>query len=544
VQSDSQVGRSDEHRVLKFHSGFRVTAVKPVTARCRARVSMIATASRAYLPAHPALGMEEDNRVPMAPRKTVAVATENLVRLGVERLATILLELANEQPAIKRRLRVELAGEAGGDIVAAEMNKRITALRSARSFIDWQKRPDFVRDLDLTRTTIAEKIAQTRPDLALDLMWRFMALAAPVMNRVDDSSGTVGGVFRAACEDLGALAAKARPDPHALAEQVFAVVMKNDYGEFDRLIPAVFPALGKAGITALKARLRTAMPARTTSDRYDGRAAAVRRALQDLADGERDVDAYMALVPKEDRKRPAEAAGIGRRLLDAGRADEAVAILEAAPPKKRTGRSDLDDLMGFGWDGPDADWESVYLDALDATGHAEDAQRLRWAAFEERLSVDRLRAYLKALPDFDDVLAEDRAMEHALGFRDFSTALDFFHTWPAHRQAAHLVLDRHGEINGNLYYLIDQVARWLEGTHPLAATLLRRAMVEDTLDGAKSKRDRHAARHLAECQSLASLISDYGQFETHDAFVARLRVRHSRKSGFWPLVADPAGRRR
>jgi hypothetical protein len=256
------------------------------------------------------------------------------------------------------------------------------------------------------------------------------------------------------------------------------------------------------------------------------------------------VDAYMALVPKEDRKRPAEAAGIGRRLLDAGRADEAVAILEAAPPKKRTGRSDLDDLMGFGWDGPDADWESVYLDALDATGHAEDAQRLRWATFEERLSVDRLRAYLKALPDFDDVLAEERAMQHALGFRDFSTALHFFHTWPAHRQAAQLVLERHAEINGNLYYLLDPVARWLEGSHPLAATLLRRALIEDTLDGAKSKRYRHAARHLAECQSLASLINDYGHFETHDGFVARLRTRHSRKSGFWPLVGDPAGRRR
>jgi hypothetical protein len=256
----------------------------------------------------------------MALKKTVAVATENLVGLGVERLAAILLELASEQPAIKRRLRVELAGEAGGEIVAAEMTKRITALRSARSFIDWQKRPDFLRDLDLTRTTIAEKIAQTRPDL----MWRFMGLAAPVLNRVDDSSGAVGGVFRVACEDLGVLAAKARPDPNALAEQVFSAVVKNDYGEFDNLIPATFPAFGKAGAAALKARLTAAMSARTTSDRYDSRGATVRRALQDLADGERDVDGYIALVPVEDRNRPAVAAGIGRRLLDAGRADDAV----------------------------------------------------------------------------------------------------------------------------------------------------------------------------------------------------------------------------
>ena len=64
-------------------------------------------------------------------------------------------------------------------------------------------RADFVRDLDLTRTTIAGRVGQSRPDLALDLMWRFMALAEPVINRVDDSNGTVGAVFRVACDDLG-----------------------------------------------------------------------------------------------------------------------------------------------------------------------------------------------------------------------------------------------------------------------------------------------------------------------------------------------------
>ena len=91
----------------------------------------------------------------MAAKKTVVVAADNLVRLGAERLAGVLLELASEQPTVKRRLRFEQAGEAGGEMIAAEMNKRITPLRSARSFVDWQKRADFARDLDLTRATIA-----------------------------------------------------------------------------------------------------------------------------------------------------------------------------------------------------------------------------------------------------------------------------------------------------------------------------------------------------------------------------------------------------
>ena len=474
----------------------------------------------------------------MAAKKTIAITTENLVRLGAERLTTILLELASEQPAVKRHLRLELAGDAGGERIAAEMNKRIAALRSARSFVDWQKRPDFVRDLTLTRTTIADRLGQTRADLALDLMWRFMALAEPVMNRVDDSGGTVGAVFRAACQNLGALVAKAKPDPVALAEQVFTAVTKNSFGEFDGIIPAIFAALGKPGVAALKVRLIAAMPERPAAKHYDNGTANVRLALQSLADAEGDVDAYIALVPGAHRLRPVVATEIGRRLLNAGRAKEAVATLEAATPPKRTGRSDLEDLEGSGWEGPDAEWESVYLDALDATGQAKHAQRLRWAAFEERLSVQRLRAYLKALPDFDDVLAEERAMEYAPRFPDFATALHFFHQWPAHRQAAKLVIDRQAEIDGNLYWLLGPVARWLESAQPLAATLLLRALIEDTLEGAKSTRYRHAARHLAGCRSLASIISDYGRFEPHAAFVARLCARHSRKSGFWALVDD------
>jgi hypothetical protein len=115
----------------------------------------------------------------------------------------------------------------------------------------------------------------------------------------------------------------------------------------------------------------------------------------------------------------ASCAEIGRRLLAAGRAKDAVAALEGATPKKRTTRSDLDDddLYGAGWHDPDAEWESVYIDALVATGEIEHAQQLRWAAFKDRLSVERLRSYLNALPDFDDVLAEERAMDHALRFR-------------------------------------------------------------------------------------------------------------------------------
>ena len=246
-------------------------------------------------------------------------------------------------------------------------------------------------------------------------------------------------------------------------------------------------------------------------------------------------------MPVAERSRPHTGAEIGRRLLAADRAAEALAALEAARPKQRPTPARDDEDLYLAGHGDRSAWEEAYIEALDAMGQQEQAQRLRWAAFEERLSSTHLRAYLKRLPDFDDVEAEDRAKQHALGFRSFSAALHFFQEWPDQAHAARLVLTRTPEIDGNLYFMLDPAARLIEGKHPLAATLLRRAMIEDTLDGAKSTRYKHAARHLLECASLAPGIQDFGAFETHDAFVGRMRAKHGRKSGFWGQMGEVSG---
>jgi hypothetical protein len=472
-----------------------------------------------------------------------AVTVENLAALGSDRLVGILMALAKDDADIRRRLRLELAGQAGSEDIAAEIAKRLISIRNARSLVDWRKSRGFVKDLDLQRAMIVDRVASSRPDLALDLMWRFMSLADSVFNRVDDSNGTVGDVFRSACNDLATLASKAKPDPETLAERVFAAITDNGYGVFDDLVEIVFPALGETGVARLKSKLDAALAdCPNKAARHDRRADSLRRALQDLASAEGNVDGYIALVPAEVRKQPAIAARIGRELLNAGRAAEALVALENGAPKKH-GSYLNDDLYHPGYEGPWIEWEDTYLDALDATGQTERAQLIRWDAFEERLSVRRLRAYLKALPDFEDIAAEERAATHALGFKSFSSALYFFVEWPDLAHAAQLVLERRAEIDGNAYYLLDPAARLLEGKHPLAATLLRRAMIDDTLDGAKSTRYKHAARHLMECQSLASAIQDYGLFETHQAFVAHLRAKHGRKTGFWSQFAEIAGAR-
>jgi len=128
-------------------------------------------------------------------------------------------------------------------------------------------------------------------------------------------------------------------------------------------------------------------------------------------------------------------------------------------------------------------------------------------------------------------------MAHALAFPSAHQALAFLVTWPSPDKAAALVLQRAGEINGDHYEILTPAADALGHKHPLAAMLLLRAMIDFSLKEGRVKRYRHAARHLAECASLAIAIESFGALETHDAYVVRLRNEHGRKSSFWSLVS-------
>ena len=167
---------------------------------------------------------------------------------------------------------------------------------------------------------------------------------------------------------------------------------------------------------------------------------------------------------------------------------------------------------------------------------AEEAQAFRWGCFQRFFDASHLRDYLKRLPDFEDVEAEERALRFVRASRNFHDALWFLVHWPDLERAADLVVTRAGELDGDLYEFLVPAAEALEAKHPLAATLIRRALIDFTLTAARSSRYRHAARHLLECQGLAGQIEDFGAFETHDAYRARLKAEHGRKASFWSLL--------
>ena len=477
----------------------------------------------------------------MASSKTLNAT--NLEALGAAQLAELLIEISKGNAAAQRRLRLALAGNAGAVEAGRAIFKRLASISRAKTWLDWQKIKPFVADLEAQRRAILELIAPSDPREAFELLWRLVACADSVFARSDDGSGRLSAAFHAAARDLGPLAQRAGIHVEELAGRAFRALAADGYGIWDELIPILAPQLGPSGLTNVRELMlewqaeptaplpaherrvigwSSSGPIHADEIQSHHRRHTVTFVLQQIADALGDVDGYIEQIDKRARRMPAVAATIARRLLNAGRPQEAWAALEAVEAKLR--------------DQAPMEWDQARVDVLEALGRDDEAQGFRWQRVLATLNVAHLRAYLRKLADFDDVEAEQRALTHALAFGDVHQALAFLVAWPDLERASELVLGRAQALNGDHYELLSPAAEALDSRYPLAATILRRAMIEFTLRMGRSSRYKHAARQLADCGEAAGRVADFGRVTDHSAFERALRAAHGRKAGFWHEV--------
>ena len=472
-----------------------------------------------------------------------ALNKKNLTALGADVLAELLMDAVKGDAARQRRVRMALSSEQSSKEAAADIRKRLVQIRRAKSWISARAQRSLAKELTGLIELTATRIAPENADLSFDLLWSLLQLAPDLYARTDDRNGTIGTVMNDAMDAIETLAPRLDRDPASLADQVFDAFQDNGYSEFDRAIPALSKALGHAGLNTLKTRAKAAMDEPVTLDdteyvgvfvnakrRFemarDSRDRTLRMILSDIADVEGDVDAWLSQYNALQLTYHTIAPDAARRLLSAGRAQEALRIMEACIA--------ADNSEDRSFDAPEVD--SAYFACLEALDMEYDLRRAMWTRFETRLCAETLRRYLSRLPDFEDEEALLEAHAHVRSHPNLFQGLIFCLNWPDPVLAADIVLTRHDELDGNVYEILTPIGGLLEAEHPLAATMVWRSMIIYALKNNRAKRYRHAARNLASCAQANMEITDYDAFQSHEDFVTDLRHRHPRKHAFWDKV--------
>lgn len=360
-----------------------------------------------------------------SPARPKALSAESLAALGADRLADILLGVADTRADLKRRLRMEVAAGQGPEYLVPQIDKRLGALLSSRGKVTWRQKPAVLRDLDALRELIADRLAPFDHGAATERLWSFLATWASVAQRFTQREDSLVAIYARAAADLGRLLF--RQDPHLAANALIDAVAARPRDWSDWL-PETLAGAGQP-MAEVALTLALARP-----ERLPGWQTAIRR----LADAAGDVEAYRNTYTQDALATPQVAVEIARRYLASDQPDAAGLVLRAAAPKPgRNGRLPA----------PDFDWETTWIEYLERTGDGETAQAVRWASFERTLDVERAKAFVRRLDGFDDVEAESRAFAYAAGHRDLASGLRFLMEWPALPEASRMIADRAQDID-------------------------------------------------------------------------------------------------
>ena len=433
-------------------------------------------------------------------RKTLSKA--NLVHLGAERLAGILMDAAAADPMLKRSLRLEIAAELGAEDLAEALGKRMDELASSKARISWRKRAELLRELSRLRRLIVDRLAEANKTLAFARLVAWVDLLDPLQDRTKDPRGELPALFAEGTDDVARLAGVLGPEA---AVPVLLDAVSTRASVWSGVIGAAAVDLDLEIARGLLAGLtRKGVP---TSGRL---APVIRR----LADRTGAVDPWLASFDDRMRRDPAILVEAATRLARAGRAGEAREALQTAlerAPRK-----------GMGWRAPepppqrDEAWHLAEIAVLDAEGRDGEAMLSRWARFERLLTTEALRDILDGLDDFDDVEATDRAIAFASQAFDLDRALSFLMSWGALREAAETISRRRSDLGGRA----DAIPLWaarLSSRYPLAAVLLLRARARALVSLSGSLNAEDVQEALDEAEALAASLSD--TLEPHADFV-------------------------
>lgn len=440
------------------------------------------------------------------PLKEILMAAEH------EKLVDMVVSLYAENPTMQKQLDILLAGlDEDPNKMVRMMRKEFSLLKRSKKFIDYGESTSFAYQLDSLRTRI-DDLNTKSPNLAFEVMLEFLNLHENVLNRVDDSNGSISGVFIVACEDLGKIAQRnTHLSSLEIVELVFSLFMINNYGIYDKVIPSFKNTLGNKGMDMLQEKVEKVANSQNTNK--------IRLGLEAIADCKNDVEAFIRACSFAGKPNAHDHLEIAKRLISHWRGKEALEWL-----------NNMEIPSSHPWQ---QERKALNIQALEVEGEYAQAQAERLAWFADVLSPTLYGDILKAAKSEHKEELKSNAIKRAFVFPEPRTALHFLIAIQEVERAAQFVRARFKELSGGQYYTLRPAADILKTVDPLAATLLYRKMIEPILEKTKSKYYSYAAKDLVMCGILNASITDWQEVQKHETYLSDLNVNHKRKVRFW-----------
>lgn len=452
---------------------------------------------------------------------------ERLLALGPERLVELLMELADRDITIENRLVMLTATNAEG---LKKVRAQISGLKRIKRFYDWKAVHKLREKVELVLQTLSQ--LEIEPRKGFELVCQFYQTDSAVCGNCDDSSGTIGDLYKLNARNLLIQFGQRCEDASWLAERVFELNLSNDYGVRDGVLTAACEFLPESEVRKLINRyceLADQADEEHGPEEDDPWDNASRRYWSDaseLAAGIQDGALHEMTYKSAWSPRPLNAAGwneIADVYLSAGDPEAALDRLDNIDADQSFQQSKSEDLR---------------IAAHQAIGKKENRKQIV-RILRERIFATPSTATLAQLDEYLEPSERKSIVEKLVAryMEDPELRLSFLEFVLEEFEveiAETYLLDRSDQINGNQYYTLGPLAKlFVEKKCPLAATSIFRALADSILQRADSKNYKIAVSYIKRVGQLASEIRDWKNQIDHDAYLQSLRTNHARKSAFW-----------
>jgi uncharacterized Zn finger protein len=219
-------------------------------------------------------------------------------------LVRMIVELAERDPALFRKLEIASAADGADDkTLAARLGKAIDQATATRGYIEYGEAGGWAGSVDEALDAL-DALDSRHDRLVLQLAERAIDRIESAIESIDDSNGECGALLERA-RDIHIRAARgARPNPVALARDLYERETGDGYGTFDDAAGLYADILGEAGLAEFR-RLATEaweklppLPGRAqrkAEGDYDGLSGILDR----FAERDGDVETRIALRAKD-----------------------------------------------------------------------------------------------------------------------------------------------------------------------------------------------------------------------------------------------------
>jgi len=444
---------------------------------------------------------------------------------GVDALVAMILDLAERDDSLYRRLEMDAAAASDNDdVLDTRFRRAIDEATDTGGFVHYREAAGWADEVEAVLDRIEALASEGRAALALGLIDHALSRIEDAINQIDDSAGHCGGLLERAHDIHFEACRVARPDPVTLAGELYAREVEGDWDTFHNSAALYADILGESGLAELR-RLAAAawdkippLPGgRRAKDDFSSERGRLAAIMDFFAERDADDDARIAIRAR-DLSSPWRYLELARFCLSQGREADALRHAE-------------DGLWLFEDDPPDERLTAFAVDLHLGAGRIGAAETLLWRAFDRQPSLD----LYQRLRGIGGEAARDRAIA-ALRARLAKSPPQLRWSSPADLLIRVLMAEslfteawdtaQDHDASGGLKEMLAQAS---ETTHPREALAVYAARVDQLVDAGGNPNYEEACKLVARMGALRGA-------DEQAAHVLDLKTRFKTKRNFMKLL--------